>query len=634
MYETIPKMVMGITRDYPDTVAQYSKDDRGHFLPTTFSELLGEVKSFAAGLYDIGVRRGDNIGLISDNRKEWLIADLASQFLGAVDVPRGRDSMPQEIQYILHFAECRITFAENLAQAEKILALKESLPQMEALIVLDSDFTPDQLEGDTTGLTIYTFANIMQGGKAYEKDNVSFVEKEAVKGNPDDTATIIFTSGTTGEPKGVMLTHKAYIHQVEGVKEVVDIKPGDIWLSVLPVWHSFERILQYAAIGTASTLAYSKPIGKIMLQDFQKIKPMWMGSVPRIWEAIKAGILRNVGSKGIVSRGLFHFFVWIGGSYAYCKDMFLKRLPRFKKRNRILDVIVSIIPLLLLTPFKFLGDVLVFSSIREKLGGRFRAGVSGGGSLPSSVDSFFQAAGVRLLNGYGLTETGPVIALRNFFRPVPFSMDPFPGTEIKIVDENGKDVPPNRKGVVLARGHQVMKGYYQRDDLTRQMIDNEGWCNTGDIGVWTYDGEFDIRGRAKDTIVLFGGENIEPAPIESKLRESAFIEQAMIIGQDEKFLGALIVPDLKEIEVYFKDNGIPYVSRSHMIEMTETIELINSEIQGLISAKNGFKSYERISRFELVPWSFEIGKELSAKQEIKRHIIAEKYKKQIEKLFS
>lgn len=633
MYTTIPQLFRDVSQKYPDTAAQYTKSMKGVFQPTSFHELYREVSVFAAGLKELGVSRGDHLGMIADNRKEWLIADLATLSLGAADVPRGRDSMPQEIAFILQFADCRIVFVENQEMAEKVLSVRDEVSSMKMLIVLDRRFESDSLGKLPRGIKLHTFDEVVALGEKSLAKDASLIEREIDQGAIDDVATIIFTSGTTGEPKGVMLTHRSYLHQVTGVPKIVDIQPGDIWLSVLPVWHSFERVLQYVAIATGSALAYSKPIGKIMLQDFQAIKPQWMGSVPRIWESVRAGIYRNVADKSIVSRVLFHFFVWVGGSFATLRNMFLGRMPRFGWRSRLLDKLISIIPLILLLPLKLAGDALVFKAIKHKLGGRFRAGVSGGGSLPAAVDIFFQAAGVTLLNGYGLTETGPVVAVRNFFRPVPLTLDVFPDTEIRIVDEAGKDVPPNTRGIVLARGPQLMKGYYKREDLTDKIIDGDGWLNTGDLGVWTRDGEFDIRGRAKDTIVLFGGENIEPGPIEAKLRESEYIEQAMVVGQDQKFLGALIVPDAKEVERFIKANHVPYISREDMIELPEVSELFNSEIQELVSAKNGFKHFERVYRFALIPRSFEIGKELSAKQEVKRHIITELYAAKIEALF-
>ncbi len=633
MFTTIPQLFRATVDKYPDTPAQYSKNRKGVFTPVTFTQLYAEVNTFAAGLYSLGVRRDDRLGLIADNRKEWLVADLAVLSLGAIDVPRGRDSMAQEIGFILGFSECKTVFAENLDMLEKILSAAEMVPEIKDLIVLDQEFHKEDFSGLPDGITLHTYGDIMGLGEALLKDEPELIQKAVDTGKADDVATIIFTSGTTGEPKGVMLSHGSYLHQVKGVPQIVDIQPGDIWLSVLPVWHSFERVVQYVAIGTASALAYSKPIGKIMLQDFQAVRPQWMASVPRIWESVRAGVFRNVQTKPVVTRILFHTFVWVGGKFSLFSNMVKGRLPRFGYRNRIVDICVGILPMLILLPFKLLGDILVFSAIKKKLGGRFRAGVSGGGSLPAAVDLFFQSAGITLLNGYGLTESGPVVAVRNFFRPKPLTLNVFPETEIRIVDDKGKDVPPNVRGVVLARGPQIMQGYYKRKDLTDAVLDSEGWLNTGDLGVWTMDGEFDIRGRAKDTIVLFGGENIEPGPIENKLRESAYIEQVMVVGQDQKFLSALIVPDVKEVEQFIKLNHIPYITREDMLELPEVYELFNGEIQELVSGKTGFKHYERIYRFAVIPRSFEIGRELSAKQEIKRHVITELYKEKIDKLF-
>jgi long-chain acyl-CoA synthetase len=282
-----------------------------------------------------------------------------------------------------------------------------------------------------------------------------------------------------------------------------------------------------------------------------------MASVPRIWEAVKAGVYRNVEEKGGISKVLFNFFVAVGKAYTGLKNMFTGAAPRFKKRLRILDILLSFLPLVILWPWQILGKVLVFGKITSRLGGRFRAGVSGGGSLPVSVERFFAAAGITLMNGYGLTETSPVIAIRNYFKPVAETLAVLPGTEIKILDEEGKTCPPGKKGTIYARGLQIMQGYFENPEATKKIIDPEGWLNTGDLGVWTHRGNFAIVGRAKDTIVLFGGENIEPVPIESKLLESELIEQVMVVGQDQKFLGAIIVPNLKELERRMKKPGSP-----------------------------------------------------------------------------
>ena len=359
-----------------------------------------------------------------------------------------------------------------------------------------------------------------------------------------------------------------------------------------------------------------------------------MGSVPRIWESVKDGVYQNVKKKSVIARSIFHFFVWAGASYTTCLDMVTGKVPQFKKRSKFLDKVVGIIPLILLSPFRYIGVHSIFKPIKQKLGTRFFAGVSGGGSLPASVDAFFRAIGITLLDGYGLTETAPVIGIRPLQRQIKATVSPLPETEIKIITEDGKPARPGEKGVIYARGPQVMLGYYRKPELTATVLDSDGWLNTGDIGVWTHGGEFAIRGRAKDTIVLSGGENIEPVPIEAKLRESEYIEQAIVVGQDKKYLAALIIPDTKTIELYIKNAGIPYISRSNLLAMPEVIELIDSEIHTLIHSKNGFKSFEHICKFTLLPKSLEIGKELSAKQEIMRHKIYELYSSYIESLYN
>ncbi len=631
MTDTLPKLLQQTVRDHPDTEVQLWKDDNGKYHPTTYKEFYQEVLALASGLKSLGVQREESVGLIADNRREWLIADFALLSLGAADVPRGRDATLWEIEYILSFTECRISFVENEEQLEKIKPLLKKLPKLKTIIIMDPQFKKSV---QRSGKQVIPFSSVMDNGSSAADTSSGAVESMIEEGSPDDTATIIFTSGTTGTPKGVMLTHRNFLHQVEGIPEVVAISPGDRWLSVLPVWHSFERILQYVIVGSGSTIAYSKPIGKIMLQDFQKVRPMWMGSVPRIWESIKTGVFQNVAKKPPVSRALFKFFVWAGTAHAVCSNMVRGWMPRFRRRIRALDFAAGIIPWLLLWPLKLLGGVLVFNTIKKKIGGRFKAGVSGGGSLPSSVDAFFQAIGVILLDGYGLTETAPVIGIRPFFRRVPRTVSPFPGTEIKIVDEHAQPVKPGVKGVIKVRGPQVMKGYYKQEEMTKAVIDGDGWLNTGDLGVWTYDGEYAIRGREKDTIVLSGGENVEPVPIEAKLRESSYIEQAVILGQDQKYLAALIVIDTKEVEQYVYDSGLAYFSRDDFITMAEVHELINYEIESLINSKNGFKSFEHIYRFKLLDRSFQLGRELSAKQEVKRHQIAEMYEREIRDLFT
>jgi len=630
MEATIPKLLKAISIKHSELPAQMQKDSEGVFQTTTFSELYSQALQFASGLKKLGVKRDDRVGLISDNRQEWFVTDLAIQCLGAADVPRGCDSTADEINYILDFSRCGITILENEAQLKKVISKASSMPALKKAIVIDPAFNPDK--ADTGRFEVHSYASILESGN---KSDAADIEAEIEKGNPDDTMTIIYTSGTTGEPKGVMLTHTNYLHQVKGVAEMIHVGPGDRWLAVLPVWHSFERIMQYVALGSGSALCYSKPIGSVLLADMQLVKPTWMASVPRIWESVRDGVYRKVNSAGGIKKGLFLFFVAVGSSWGSSARMVQGRMPRYRKRNRKLDFTMGIIPFILLWPLKALGDVLVFKAIKEKLGGHFVAGISGGGGLPDHVDSFFQAAGILLLEGYGLTESAPVLSLRPQDRPVPGTIGPaFPGTELKIVKEDGEEAQPGETGVLYARGPQIMKGYYRKPELTAEVIDKDGWLNTGDLSMKTYDGEYKIVGRAKDTIVLLGGENIEPAPIEERLKLSPYISLTVVVGQDKKFLGALILVDPDNVKTWAVENNVSYTDDEELYTGTEVHSLISDEISSLISHANGFKLFERIARFTVLPKPFEVSRELSAKQEIKRHVIDKLYAKEIKSLFS
>ncbi|MGD8113752.1 MAG: AMP-binding protein, partial [Sphaerochaetaceae bacterium] len=280
MSQTIVKLLKEMSEQYPDTAVQMYKDDSGNFLSVTYRQFFREVQYISAALKSLNVNRGDNIGLISDNRKEWLASDAAILALGAVDVPRGRDATLQELQFILNTSECRICFVENEDQSRKVLSLKDNLPLLETVIIMDElhHLNPSgkTLEGS---VEIMNLTTLIQKGKVLLEKEPDMILKKIDEGRSEDLATIIFTSGTTGEPKGVMLTHENFLFQLEQLPKVIDFKKGERWLSVLPVWHSFERILQYVVISQASTVVYSKPIGKIMLVDIQRTKPQWMGSV-------------------------------------------------------------------------------------------------------------------------------------------------------------------------------------------------------------------------------------------------------------------------------------------------------------------------------------------------------------------
>lgn len=631
---TLPLVIKARAETMPQINIQYSKDESGQFNAKTYESFFKEVQITAAGLLELGAKRGSHIGLISDNRQEWLVTDIAVLSIGAADVPRGCDSTDKEIAYILGFSECTLSFAENSKQVEKILSQKDQMPLLKTLVVYDRFDEGLKTKAASCGVNLLHFSELQEKGQRRYEKNPREVLEEIEKGQRDDLATIIFTSGTTGEPKGVMLSHGNFLHQLPSLPLIADLKPGDIWLSVLPVWHSFERIMQYVAPCYYNGIAYSKPVGSIMLADFKAVRPQWMASVPRIWESVRDGIYRNIRQHGGLKKTLFNFFVSVGTVHAYMRNMTLGLLPNFHGRIRILDTILGFIPWILLSPLKALGNLLVFNKLKALLGGRFKAGISGGGALPAQVDKFFSAVGITLLEGYGLTETAPVIACRRMSNPRPGCVGQIIlDTEVMIVDDQGHSLPPGHQGLIMVRGGQVMKGYYKKPELTAKVLSPDGWFNTGDLGMLTYDNEIKITGRAKDTIVLRGGENVEPAPIEAKINESEWISQCMVVGQDQKYLAALIVPKQDAIMAFAQENNIPIVDYETLLQQPEINELIANDVADLVGPHTGFKPFERVFKFKLLAKPFEVGRELSHKQEIMRHRVVELYKKEIAELF-
>jgi len=370
------------------------------------------------------------------------------------------------------------------------------------------------------------------------------------------------------------------------------------------------------------------------MADFETIKPHWMVSVPRVWESIMDGITRNVTQMGGLAKKFFDMAVSLSMMYTYFKDLTFGLLPNFHGRVRALDAVMGFFPWLLLLPGRGLAQVLIFNRLRQRLGGRFKAGISGGGSLPARVDLFFNSVGLRLQEAYGLTETAPLVTVRRYKRSRRGTIGQLLlDTEARVVDNQGKVLPPGRNGLIHVRGKQVMQGYYLKPDATAAVLSADGWLNTGDIGMMTHDNELRITGRAKDTIVLRGGENVEPVPIEHTLRGSPYIQHCMVVGQDQKYLAALIIPRQEVIMAFAEENNIPIVDYELLLQQPEINQLITTEVTERISLKTGFKPFERVFKFTLLPKPFELGKELSGKQELLRHRITALYAREIQRLF-
>ena len=633
---TLPKMFRDCARDYSEYNAQMARVGRNDFKPVTFSEFYQLSLDFGAALMTLGIKRGESVGLISDNRAEWLQADLGIMAIGATDVPRGCDATLTDLEKIFSITQSKYVIAENNSQVNKFVQLKDKLPSIEILISFENEIKPEVLaDCQRKGLKLFFFDQLIKSGKTWRISHEGEVEAEVEKGSWDDIATIIFTSGTTGTPKGVMLSHGNFLCQLDELPERIYLNPGERALSVLPVWHVYERMFEYLIMYQGAGICYSKPVGSVILADFKKLNPHFMPAVPRIYEALYDAINKKMRKYGGIALPMYKFFLRIAKIQKFMSRKMFNQNPSFTRYYAPLWWILFLIPWSLLWPFYGLGELLVYRNIKTMFGDNFRAGTVGGGAFPQNLDDFFWSIGIRIIEAYGLTETAPIVAVRPVAVPVFRTIgSPLRGEEVRIVDmETGDVLPRGRKGVLQVRGPNVMKGYYKRPDLTAKAINEDGWFDTGDLAIMTIHNELIIKGRIKDTIVLRGGENLEPVPIEAKLVESRFIKFAVVVGQDKRYLAALIVVDEEEIKNFAEENGIQYDTFENYLASENVQKLYEAEIADLISAKNGFKLFERIARFTLITKPFEIGVELSAKQELKRFTINEMYKDEIDSMF-
>ncbi len=598
--------------------------------PVSYQELYEQGLNLATGLIELGVQARDHVGLFGDNRFEWILSDYAVQLSGAADVPRGRDVTDDELVYIIDHAGIQVTFVETKELQARVLSLKDRLPALREIIVLDPKAPIRK--------GVRSLQEVYDLGKKLREQGDRRTEERIAGIKSDDLFTLIYTSGTTGKPKGVMLTHANMISQVNTLPG--DHNCNDRLLSVLPIWHIFERVIEMYTISFGGCTYYSSI--HTLGEDMRNVEPTFMASAPRLWEKLHERILKNIKASHPVRQVLFHIAYFLSRQYTASeyfitnKNLKVQHEPIWK---RLLLLPFHLVRWAIVLPWYGFFNAAVLERIRLGAGGSLKATISGGGALPIHIDKFFNFVGIPVLEGYGMTETSPVISCRSNENLVVGTVGPpMPDTEVCIVDpETEEKLYPNEKypfngrslrGEIWVKGPQVMKGYYRDSELTAKTIIN-GWLRTGDLGMMTHNDCLKILGRSKATIVLSSGENVEPEPIEMRLLQSSYIEQVMLVGQNKKFIGALIVPSLNE----FLQEGFVFQNVEELASHAGAHKIIREEIRRMISVYNGFKPYEQVKDFRVLNGSFQVGNELTNLFKVKRHVVEDKFGHVIEEMF-
>jgi long-chain acyl-CoA synthetase len=718
--KTLPDMLKESVKKYKDKPAFKIKEE-GKFIPISYEELYQRIIYFGTGLLDIGIKELDHVGLISENRLEWIISDLAIIHLRAADVPCSGASSPKDIYFKLNHSDSSAAILEGEKQFINFLQMPKTLPEIKNIVLLDKinlfcekdeapewaipidfaennkisklfektlnsfikhkntalflspkakDFLKNYLENNKelfenlkdklpadfiketlmqriftidksfnqqNSFKIYSFEYISQKGQELLDQGNKKFEQIAANVKEDDLVTIIYTSGTTADPKGVMLIHSNFVHNIRVMPPVQDINGNDRFLSVLPSWHIFERTAEYLSLTVGASTAYSKPFKQILLPDLADEKPTIMTSVPRIWESVYQGAIAKANKGSSLQKKVFDWAFKIGIKYKEAEKIANNEIPLFDRLEFSPEERKKAKKNMALLGWQYkLADKLVYKKIREVAGGKLRFAISGGGALPDNVDKFFDVAGILVCEGYGLTETSPVLSARNpNARIISTVGTTMPEAEIKIVNKDTlkEEMPNGQTGVVLTKGPMVMKGYYKNEKKTAEVI-QDGWFNTGDLGRKTKNGKYlQLVGRSKDTIVLRGGENVEPQLLEEKLLESELINMAVVVGQDKPRLGVLIVPNFETLKTFWEKEKTKIENISDYLKDPKTISLFQQEVRRLISRENGFNPYETVMGLALCAQEFSVETgELTETLKVKRFEIHKKFEEIINKI--
>ncbi|XP_031114301.1 probable acyl-activating enzyme 16, chloroplastic isoform X2 [Ipomoea triloba] len=643
-WKTVPDIWKTAAEKFGNSVALV---DRYHNPPTNMSykQLEKEIVSFAEGLRVVGLNPDEKIALFADNSCRWLVADQGIMTTGAINVVRGSRSSVEELLQIYNHSDSVALAVDNPEMYSQIAESFQSRANVRFVILLWGEKSSIKSKV-TDGLPIYSYTEILDLGN---ESHMTLIHPQEARHqyvyepiNSDDVATLVYTSGTTGNPKGVMLTHKNLLHQVTSFSDPVPVKPGDRFLSILPPWHVYERACEYFILASGSEQIYTTV--KNLKVDLKRYQPHYLVSVPLVFETLYSGILKQINTSSTPRKLIALLFLRISLVYKEAKRIYEgKCLTKDPKQP---SYVVSVLDWLwaraiaaLLWPLHRLAKKLVYSKIHSNIG-ISKAGINGGGSLSPHVDKFFEAIGITVQNGYGLTESSPVVSCRRPNYNILGSVGhPIQYTEIKVVDdETGEVLSPGSKGLVKVKGPQVMKGYYKNPMATKQAIDENGWLNTGDLG-WIVphhsvgrsrnsSGVIVLEGRAKDTIVLSSGENVEPSEIEEAAMGSNLIQQIVVIGQDKRRLGAIVVPRKEEVLLAAKQLSV-IDSNATEVSQEKTVTILHEELRKWTAGCTF-----QVGPILIVDEPFTIDNGLlTPTMKVKRDRVADLYKEQIDNLY-
>jgi long-chain acyl-CoA synthetase len=637
---TLPRLFAGWVEKYADEPA-LSRRESGAFTSITYRELDRRASVLALALArGLGVRRGELVALVCDNRPEWLVCSLAIHFAGAVDVPRASETPRDILEAILRHAEPAVVIVERPAH---LALVREALPEARAVVVIDEQDEAGSAEaadsvdpGDPcAGAAVYPLARLTALGEAAWADGAFEVARRRAQVEPSDLATVIYTSGTTGSPKGVALTHANYELNLRELPHLLEIERVPV-ITVLQPWHAYERQMQLMYLSKGCHLHYSSVLH--LRGDLPEVRPVVMATVPELWVKLYKGVFLKIDGRPPLRRKLARWLVARALAYARARRVLEGREPEVRPRGRLRRTVRrswARTTAATLKPAHALADRLVFREVRAGLGGQLRFPCVGGGPLPDAVDEFFDAAGMPLLEGYGMTEAIVVMAMRDpFQRQLKTTGHIIRGMEYRLVNGKGEVCRPGDVGRLLVRGPNIMRGYFKDPGLTATVLGPDGWLDTHDVALVHADGSLRVLGRDDDTLVLTNGENVNAPYLENELCASEWIDRAVVVGEGRPFVAAFLAPSRAHLETLARKLGLPLDDLAAIV----TDERIVRHYRRLASVISGdarrFAPYERVHRVRVWLGEFRIGQELSQTLKLRRHEFLRLYAGEIDELYT